>query len=139
MKSPNALRPRVPSLPPDDERALGLLAEEIFDLAAAIDELDRRREKLRAAVLQLCRASNVRRWEHARGTISISRYASYKIDRASSVLALVQGKGWEDDVLSVKGRALHKLAQGRPEVLAALAPYPKVERETLTMMPSRRR
>lgn len=129
----------MPALPPDDERTLGLLAEEIFDLAAAIDELDRRREKLRAALLRLCRASNVRRWEHARGTISISRYASYQIERTSSVLPLVREHCWEDEVLSVKGRALHKLAQGRPDVVAALAGHPTVERETLTMKPSSRK
>lgn len=129
----------MPSLPPADERALALIADEIWDLAAAIDELERRREKLRAAVLQICRASNVRRWEHVRGRISISTYASYKIERATFVLPLVQANGWEDEVLSVKGRALHKLAQGRPDIVEALASHPKVERETLTMMPCKRR
>lgn len=58
---------------------------------------------------------------------------SYKVERPGAVLPLLRARGWEDDVLSVTGRALHKLAQAHPDVVAALASFPQRETEALAL------
>lgn len=124
---------RMPSLTREDERALAHLTGELVDVDGALDELERHREKLSAAVLAICRGAGILRWGHPRATLNISRYMSYKVERPGAVLPLLRARGWEDVVLSVKGRALHKLAQAHPDVVAALASFPQREKEALAL------
>lgn len=123
-----------------DEEMLKLVVDEAWDLTEAIGELERRREKLRDVVLEICRDASVSRWTHARGNIRLDRYKSYKVARPTLVLPQLDALGWHDDVLSVKGRALHKLAQPLPGVRSLLdGMFPEVQHEVLVMTPTKRR
>jgi len=128
------------SLAPDQEVTLAVIFDEVRDLNEAIDELERRREKLRAHILATCRDAGIDRWRSARGALRIDRYASYKVSRPSEVLAIVQRMGWQAEALAIKGRALHRLAAGQAAARAELSPYVKeVKHEILVLSPDPKR
>lgn len=130
----------MPSLRGHADHILGLIVEETWDVSEAIEELERRRGKLRDTVLDLCRARGASRWTHPRGAIRVERYASYKVKRAGEVLDVLRTLGWEDRVLDVDGRALHALAKERSEVATLLSQnYAEVQHEVLVMTPARKR
>lgn len=128
----------APATRADD--VLSLLLDEVWDVQEAIAELERRRDALRDQLLRACRAQDTDRVDDARGALRISRYASYKVARPSTILEMLESLDWEDQVLQVKGRALHKLAATREDVRAELAKaFPEVQHEVLTLTPWRRR
>jgi hypothetical protein len=120
-------------LPAATDGSMNALLDEAWDLQEAIEELEARREKVRAAILTLCGATKVDRWRHARGSVSLQRYASYKVARPSTVLDALVLRGWQDDVLQVKGRALYGLANDRGVVPEAFAGLPRVDHTVLTL------
>lgn len=138
MHLPQAHRAPVPTSTPRPDGILSLLLDEIFDLNDAIDELERRRAKQRNRVLDLCREARLDRSRHPRGTLRIDRYASYKITRAAGILPLIHRLGWEDDVLSVRGRRLHQLARHSEQAQAEIAAFAReVQHEALVLTAKR--
>src|SRR5437016_5840109 len=101
------MRRRVDAAPMDSAM-LSLILDEYFDLQAAIDELEARREKLRAGILREC--ARERGFDHPRGRVRISRYESFDADRTGPLIPILEREGWVEDVLSVRGRQLYKLA-----------------------------
>lgn len=126
------------SFEPRREEVLSLMLEEVWDLTEAIQELERRRDKLRDTILRSCRDSKVDRYLHAGGALRIDRYRTFEIKEPSRVLSLLDQRGWVDDVLSVKGRALFKQAEKEPATLAYLRLYHReIEKEILVLSPRR--
>lgn len=137
MKSPTRILRRMATA--HEEDALALMVDELFDLQEAIHELEARREKLRTAVLAACRRTGAARGTFPRGTLMVQRYQSYEPPRPSSVVDVLRTLRWEDDVLSVKGRALYKMAQSRLDTRAYFdAAFATREHETLVLTPKRR-
>lgn len=122
------------------DEILALMLEETWDLTETLRAIESRRDALRNAILSLCRKRGMDRFQHARGTLRIDRYASYKVGRASEVLQALEGLGWVDDVLQVKGRALHARAAERQDTRAHFgARFPEVRHEVLVLTPRRAR
>ena len=122
-----------------EEEVLSLIVDEVWDLTAAIDELERRRKKLRDAILDLCRKRSVSRWAHTGGALRIDQYVSYRAPRPSLVMPLLRERGWEDATLTVRGRPLHELAQRDADAGEWLrARLAEQRHEVLVMTPARR-
>ncbi|MFA5863018.1 MAG: hypothetical protein WDA16_15105 [Candidatus Thermoplasmatota archaeon] len=103
-----------------DESPLPLLVDELFDVEDAIRELERRKEKLRAGILDELRRTALGGIESRRGSVALQAYSSFKGLRASQVLPFVMERGWTDDALFVNGRGIHKLASPFPAVMDVL-------------------
>lgn len=130
----------MPPLAPRQEELLALILDEVWDLTEAIDELERRRAKLRDHLLNACKGASVDRWRHPRGALRIDRYSSYKVLRPSEILAILDMLGWHDKVLQVKGRVLHELASQRPDSQALFSnTYAETKHEVLVLTPNRTR
>lgn len=122
------------------DEILALMLDETWDLTETLRTIEDRRDKLRDAILSLCRKRGMDRFQHTRGTLRVDRYASYKVGRASEVLHALEGLGWVDDALQVKGRALHALAAQRPDTREHFgARFPEVRHEVLVLTPRRAR
>jgi hypothetical protein len=100
-----------PHLVPGD--TLPLLIEEYFDVEEQLKSLEHRKEKLRTAILEELKAAELGGINVPRGTVTRQAYSTFKGLRPTQVLPMVQARGWIDEVLTVNGRGLHKLA--RPE------------------------
>ena len=128
----------MPTFAPREEEMLGLVVDEIWDLTSAMQELERRRDKLRDHVADVCRLRGIDRWKHARGTLRIDKYRSYTVKKVDEFVPYAQMLGWTRETLAVKGRALHKLAQADPKARILFDQmYPVVEHETLVMTPTK--
>lgn len=124
------------STPATAEDVLSLLLDEVWDLQEAIAELERRRDDLRDGILAACRTRSIDRLAHARGTLRVERYASYKVAHPSAILPTLRALGWEDRTLQVKGRVLHALAAKRPDLAAHFSSaFPEVRHEVLSLTP----
>lgn len=128
----------IPRIAPDDE--LSLLLDEAWALEDAGDELARRRMALHDLILRICEPTGVEVLPHARGAARIERWSAYEVARASALAPTLATLGWTDAVLRVDGRALHALAQPRPDVRALLArSYREQRRAALVLAPARAR
>lgn len=127
------------SLAKPDEAVLSLILSEIWDLTAAIEELERRRDKLRDHALDLCRRGPIARYDHPRGSLKVERYLSYRVGKPSLLMPLLQHRGWEDLALTARGRSLHKLTARDPEARQWLTEHGVIEQrhETLVLTPKR--
>lgn len=122
-----------------EEDALGMMLDELWDLQEALQELEARREKLRAAVLDACRRRGTTQEKTARGTLKIDRYLSYVVPQPSAIVDVLRTLRWEDEVLSVRGRALYKSAQARLDTRAYFdAALATKQHEVLVLTPRRR-
>lgn len=127
-------------LAPRTQDVLGLLLDEVWDLNDSIDELERRRARLRDHIADICRRASATRWQHPRGNVRVDRYGSYKVARPTAVLPQIQNLGWEDQVLQIKGRALYKLAAERPNTRALFAEHCReTQHDVLVLTPTKRR
>lgn len=121
------------------EGVLSLALEEYFDLVDAMDELERRREKLRNVVLAELRGALVTRMPHPRGSLRIDRYASYEVPSPSRVVPLLVDLAWVDEVVRIDGRTLYKMAKHDADVQMALRGAVRVrEHEVLVITPKRK-
>lgn len=133
-------RRRMPTPAPKPDDTLALLLDEVWDLNEAIEDLERRRERIRDHILSACRASRTDRLHHVRGALRIDRYESYKVTGSADVLRIVQDLRWEDKVLAVKGRALYQEAQKHPTARALFSALCReVQHEVLVLSPTRKR
>lgn len=126
--------------PSRSEDLLETMLDEVWDLNEAIGELERRRGALRDHILAECQARGLDRMRHARGSLRVDRYRSYKVARATAVLPHLHGLGWEDEVLQIKGRVLHRLAAKRASTRAIFGDLCReTEHHVLVLTPAERR
>lgn len=138
MKSPRCLRRGMATAHEDD--ALALMVDEIWDLQEALHELEARRSKLRAGVLAACRSARIDHATFPRGTLKVTRHLSYEAPQPSAVVDVLRTLHWEDDVLSVNGRKLHRRAQARSDTRAYFdGSLVTREHEVLVLTPRRAR
>lgn len=122
-----------------EEDALEMMLDELWDLQEALQELEVRREKLRAAVLQICQRRGTTVEKMLRGTLKVDRYLSYVVPQPSAIIDVLRTLRWEDDVLQVRGRALYKAAQARLDTRAYFdAALATKQHEVLVLTPRRR-
>lgn len=115
---------------------LSLILDEYLDVKAAIDELEQRREKLRESIWEECR--NERGFDHPRGRVRMTQYDAFKARETTPLIPLLTRDGWIEELLSVKGRQLYKLARAKDDILDEIRPHVRVERKTtMTITPLR--
>ena len=118
---------------------LELLLEEYFDLAESMKALEARRDALRAAIQRELTDAKL---ETPRGTVRIDRAPTFEAPRLGPLVPFVAAQGWEDETLSLKGRALHKVASADGDALLWLRDSGLVVesvRETMVITPRRSR
>lgn len=117
--------------------ALSLILDEYFDLHEAIDELERRRERLRQFAWRELEAMGLRRLAHPRGSIRLQEYRAIQPRRVSDVLPVLEREGWIDLVLRAQGPTLHKAAIEPDVRRELLAVAEEVRKDVLLIAPKR--